>query len=357
MKMPDHLDRCILILALRSAACSQDAVASMVRCHKLKVGQVERWFSELPWREAKGVCEEQAVKKIMERDLPSLEEIDEKVVAKAEQITGDHILRYFREDYVVCSLEKEPRQEKLDRHQELMIQLAERWKGELRVALWQDIVRDLGGPGTHYGEKDIVWQISEDGKTYLSYPLEVSTDMESRLIFTYLKEHLETSDLSWFFEELTKWMETGGTELSLRSQLLDRVDEIAEKKTGKRPRDCTRQMDAGLCHHFSDSILAIVVDDVYRKLTYQPVEQSQGGLYFVRYGAMVIGLATSRKKARRYQQVHRDMIAALETDDLVQELRGLKRTREASTLYLQEELTKLVLAGFVSGSCELCRPA
>ena len=131
--------------------------------------------------------------------------------------------------------------------------------------------------------------------------------------------------------------------------------EAAEERIGAKMIDCERRMDEGLCYHFSNSILAMTVDEVYRQLTYPPIEQTQGSLYLARYGAMYLGLATSEETAHHYQEIHKEMAADFEADKLVEEVRGLKKDRKAITDRLQEELTKLILAGFIPGTCELCR--
>lgn len=99
---PTDLDKCLAILVLRRADCSQDEVVSIVHCAKLKVGEVERWFTDqLSYSEAVKLCSDVAIKRVIVIDLVPEEEVDKKLLEKIAQITGDDIIRLYREaDYM-----------------------------------------------------------------------------------------------------------------------------------------------------------------------------------------------------------------------------------------------------------------
>lgn len=72
-----------------------------MHCAKLIIGEVERWFSkELSYSEAARLCNDMAVKRVIDIDLIPQEEVDKKLLEKLAQITGDDILRHYRQDYL-----------------------------------------------------------------------------------------------------------------------------------------------------------------------------------------------------------------------------------------------------------------
>jgi len=98
---PTDIDRCLAILVLRRAGCSQDMVASIMRCAKLTVVQVENWFSkQLPYSRAVELCSEPAIKGMIDIDLVPREEVDKKLLEKIMRITPDIILRHYRQDHL-----------------------------------------------------------------------------------------------------------------------------------------------------------------------------------------------------------------------------------------------------------------
>ena len=100
---PTDLDRCLAILVLRRAGCSQDTVAGIMHCGKQRVVEVEHWFTDakqLPYSEAAKLCSDIAIKRIINIDLVSAEEVDKRLLEKVTGITGDNILRHYRTDYI-----------------------------------------------------------------------------------------------------------------------------------------------------------------------------------------------------------------------------------------------------------------
>lgn len=100
MEPPTSPDRCLLVLILRTLRCSQDDVASMVRIAKGTVGEVERWIQTRTFAEAAAICDDQAIKRIVGRELVQLQEVNHDILVRAGQVTGDDILRRHRSDYL-----------------------------------------------------------------------------------------------------------------------------------------------------------------------------------------------------------------------------------------------------------------
>jgi hypothetical protein len=101
MDTPIVLNKCLEILMLRRAGCTQDEAASIVHCAKIKIGEVEHWFkAKLSYLEAVRVCNEAAINEIKNVDIKTSEEVEKPLFEKILSITPDAILRQYREDYV-----------------------------------------------------------------------------------------------------------------------------------------------------------------------------------------------------------------------------------------------------------------
>jgi hypothetical protein len=76
-------------------------VASIVRCAKLTVGEVEKWFSkQLPYSRAVELCSEAAIKEMIDVDLVPCKDVDKELLEKIMRITPDIILRHYRPDHL-----------------------------------------------------------------------------------------------------------------------------------------------------------------------------------------------------------------------------------------------------------------
>ena len=241
---------------------------------------------------------------------------------------------------------------RIRKHHRDMLHLVERWNGELNLSLWRNPIRDLGKPGIHWSkDSSLVRQVTEGGEVCLCHPLELSTNMETALVRGYLYQHLGTSTYSWLLDEMKKWKTIGGQEVARRCVLLNKIDKTTKAVTGFYPKD---RLGAGPTDFFSNTIWAAVVDGVYRGLTYHPVENPQGGLYPARYGSFLIGLATTKEKGEKYQKWHKKLMVTFDNESLVRKIAKLKAKREQVTKAIQEELTKLIVAGHVPGECGGC---
>jgi hypothetical protein len=100
MERPTDNEKCISILALRTLDCSQDEVANILHCSKRIVGEVEQWIEHCDLDEAVHVCDNQALRRLVGREFPSLEELSPELLIKADRLTGEDILRHYRADFI-----------------------------------------------------------------------------------------------------------------------------------------------------------------------------------------------------------------------------------------------------------------
>jgi hypothetical protein len=107
VEAPADIDKCLAILVLRRAGCSQDVVVSIMRCAKSRVGEVENWFKQIPYSMAVEVCSETAIKEMISLDIFTSDQLDKTILQKVERITPGIILRYYRPDHLVSLRQQE----------------------------------------------------------------------------------------------------------------------------------------------------------------------------------------------------------------------------------------------------------
>ena len=95
MKLPASYEKCLSILILRTLQLNQDAVASMVKCGKSTVVEVDQWVKKCPLDEAIYLCEDQTIQGLVDREFPWLEEISDDILVKASKVRGEDILRHY----------------------------------------------------------------------------------------------------------------------------------------------------------------------------------------------------------------------------------------------------------------------
>jgi len=100
MEKPTDYEKRLSILVLRCLGCSQDVTRSILHCRSESVVEVEQWFTTCPLDTAVSFCDDQAIKRLVGREFPVLEEISSELLVKAGQITADDILRHYRQDYL-----------------------------------------------------------------------------------------------------------------------------------------------------------------------------------------------------------------------------------------------------------------
>jgi len=102
VEAPSNIDKCLAILVLRRAGCSQDDVSSIMHCAKSRVGEVEKWFStEISYSMAVEVCSEAAIKEVISLDIITSDEVHKGLLQKVERITPGVILRHYRQDHLI----------------------------------------------------------------------------------------------------------------------------------------------------------------------------------------------------------------------------------------------------------------
>jgi len=97
---PARLPECLAILILRVLHFTQEDVISKLHYAKLTVGEVERWFKELPLQEAESLCgdpslRDKANKIISEIDVEE-EKIDVPTAMSVGKLSPEDILQHYR---------------------------------------------------------------------------------------------------------------------------------------------------------------------------------------------------------------------------------------------------------------------
>jgi len=92
-------DDSLAILILRTLKLSQEAVASIKGCHKSKVVEVDKWFKAITFEDAFNLCDEDAIKRIVNSVFPHFIELSRENLIKAVQIGRAAIFRRYREDH------------------------------------------------------------------------------------------------------------------------------------------------------------------------------------------------------------------------------------------------------------------
>jgi len=99
MLTPTEIEKIVLIAVLRVLNLSQDAVASDIHIAKRTIVETEEWIRKTPLKDLEAIFNDNAIKNTVGRELPPLEELAPDVLIRAGQVTGDEILRHYREDY------------------------------------------------------------------------------------------------------------------------------------------------------------------------------------------------------------------------------------------------------------------
>jgi len=108
-----------LVAVLRVLGCSHDEVASALHMRKQRAGDIERWIEAESLESVEAIFDDQALKRVVGRELPSYEEVSRQLLVKAGQVTADDILRHYRNDYSPREEEDGQRQKELALRHEL----------------------------------------------------------------------------------------------------------------------------------------------------------------------------------------------------------------------------------------------
>jgi hypothetical protein len=123
METNRNAEQYLLVLVLRTLGKSHDEVRSMIECAKEKVGKAERWIKSLPLDEAVKFCDNEAVKRLVMRKFPGMDETSPADLVRAGQLTGEDILRHYRPDYMYPRVGFEEKQK--------FLELLDRWRQQL----------------------------------------------------------------------------------------------------------------------------------------------------------------------------------------------------------------------------------
>jgi len=125
MEKPIDCERCLSIFVLRTLRCSQDETRSILGCRKQTVVDAEEWIRACALDEAVIFCDDQAIKRLVRREFPTLEEISPELLDKAGEVTADDILRYYRQkDYLYRRRRHE--------EQEQFLALLQQWRAQVQ---------------------------------------------------------------------------------------------------------------------------------------------------------------------------------------------------------------------------------
>lgn len=99
MDKPGDNEEIQLVAVLRFLGCSWDNVANALHIAKRRVGDIEDWIKAERLESVEAIFDDQALKRVIGRELPSLEEVEPQLLVRAGQVMADDILRHYRTDY------------------------------------------------------------------------------------------------------------------------------------------------------------------------------------------------------------------------------------------------------------------
>ncbi len=215
MEAPTKIDRCLAILVLRTTGCSQDMVASIMHCAKTMVGEVDNWFGkQLSYSEAVEVCNDTAIKGMIDVDLVPREEVDKKLLQKVTQITPDMILRHYRQDHFLPVKWQETMDLAVQLQSSMTNISAKDW------AIWG--IPDTGQPPLTSEAGLKIW--IDRGK--LVVKLAVEQDKRFTLFITRLKNSLPE------FKSYDQWRKSLSELVNMCSALAQEICSRAKNETG-----------------------------------------------------------------------------------------------------------------------------
>ena len=96
--MTIDMEQKLLILALRTLGQGREGVRTALACGSGTISQAEKWIKELTLEEAVNVCQNDAVARVITRELQRNQGLPEEIRAQLKQLTGEDILRKYRPD-------------------------------------------------------------------------------------------------------------------------------------------------------------------------------------------------------------------------------------------------------------------
>ncbi|MCX5998362.1 MAG: hypothetical protein NTU41_01910, partial [Chloroflexi bacterium] len=113
MDMPADIEQVLLVGVLRTLRRPQDEVSSTLEMGKVRVEAIERWLKDAPLKDVEAILDDEALKRVVIRELSPCGDIDRDVLVRAPLVTADDVMRHYRNDYSV-SRDKKKAKERLD---------------------------------------------------------------------------------------------------------------------------------------------------------------------------------------------------------------------------------------------------
>jgi len=374
LEKPGSNEEIQLVAILRTLRMAQDDVASILKMRKERVGFIENWLKTAPFDSVEGLFVDYRLQKVIKEKLTDYEGLQPRDFVDAACLKTDDILQYYREGYSSkppssLALDDPVASKLYQQHQNGMIHLVGRLSAELEPHLSSFRLRSLEDRGTHSrsvwqsagsNHYSLTWQVEAGGSVCLHYGLELAEDTETKIMHSYLEQHLRSSSFSWLVEDdkkgINKLKRLAGEELKCRTRLLRNIDRAVKELTNRPLGDPNRMNYVGPSTWFSDSIWAAVLDGLYCTLDYK-VEPIEGESFKVQYGASFIGLTATKEDADKYVEWHKGLMVKFEKSRTVTAVNSLRGTREWVTKGIQDTLTKFVVDRHMPGKCdyEFCR--
>jgi len=109
--MTTDMEQKLPILALRTLGQGREGVRTALACGSGKISQAEKWIRELTLKEAVNVFQNDAVARVITRELQRNQGLPEEILAQLKQLKGEDILRNYRSDSLSPRLSSEERLE------------------------------------------------------------------------------------------------------------------------------------------------------------------------------------------------------------------------------------------------------
>lgn len=212
---------------LRTLGCDQDATSSILHCGKGTVVGSERWIETCPLDEATGFCDNAAIKRLVGREFPLSPEISPELLVKAGQVTGDDVLRHYREDYLRVRVKHEEK--------EKLLVLLQHWRGQLDFLSVSQFLRKFYFDNRRKDAEIEITESEDVNKAYLDVAVRhwdtmprhhgVMLPIESENSFQWLKKSYPTADV-WQAQE--SYCQIYGTYLDAYIKWIGEVKQTTE---------------------------------------------------------------------------------------------------------------------------------
>ena len=364
MNQPADLNRCLVILLLRTSQLSQDAVTQILACHKSLVGSVEKWFSEqLPYLEAVELCRDEAVKRASTAELGTNMQIGPHELIKAAQITSDNILRHYRKDYLQKQIELEEKGrlegQKIWRpdtaHELKMRELSEELLNEIRLPSVIDCLipelKDgslwLGKSASLIGHANFQVSVSKKGKE-IEVRLSIEGEDETIHLYEGLLSHLETGGFLEVLHDIEDWKSRVAVNLGESHEFLLGVKKRIDKSF-KVSIPIEDNGQHGFIIYFPRTICAAALEPAHYKDFSYRYEAPH-----LRFGAFAIYRSSTDEDLKQYEDSHRKLIAEYSKNPQAKEIAKFRAILTKLQSEIQYSLRKFKDMKKAPGHCQLC---